>query len=129
MSGLIGKVWGTTEVLIKTPLFEAHRLKIRRGTQCSLHMHRAKWNAFFVLSGVLQIEVQKNDYDLVDVTELRAGEATTVRPGEYHRFIAGKSPVIAIEVYYPDHLSEDIVRKNVGGLVGERVRPARRKRA
>jgi hypothetical protein len=42
----------------------------------------------------------------------------TIRPGEYHYFV-GKtdhgSIAVAFEIYYPEELSEDIVRENVGG--------------
>lgn len=68
-------------------------------------------------SGRMFIEVHKNDYALVDVTELGPGEFTTVRPGEFHRFITKGEPAQALEIYYPEELSEDIVRKDVGGVV------------
>jgi len=112
-----GKVWGSTELLIATPLIEVHLLTIRPNARCSLHCHRSKWNAFFVQSGLLKIEVHKNDYALVDVTELGPSEFTTVAPGEFHRFLTGDDPVTAIEIYYPAALAEDIVRKDVGALL------------
>lgn len=111
-----GKVWGTTELLLGTPLVEIHRLYIKPNAHCSLHAHEFKWNGFLVLSGRLLIEVSKKAYDLVDVTELGPGEFTTVKPGEYHRFVTKDEPVQAIEIYYPEPLSEDIIRKDIGGL-------------
>ena len=39
-----------------------------------------------------------------------------VRPGEYHYFVAVED-VIAFEIYYPEALSEDIVRENAGGAM------------
>jgi len=112
-----GKVWGSTEVVIATPLFEAHRLVIHPKRQCSLHAHRQKWNAFLVLKGKLFIEVKKNDYKLTDVTEIGPGQLTTVAPGEYHLFRTGNEPCEAYEFYYLSPLSTDIMRKNVGGRV------------
>ena len=112
---ITGKVWGRTELLIRTPFIEMHRISIRPNFQCSLHAHQFKWNFFVVLSGHLTIEVHKNDYALVDRTDLGPGEHTTVRPNEYHRFITGPESCEAIEVYYPEPLSEDILRKTVGG--------------
>jgi hypothetical protein len=63
----------------------------------------------------LEIHVRKNNYDLTDVTVLRAGDFTTVRPGEYHWF-SSITDCVALELYYPETLSEDIVRKSVGGI-------------
>lgn len=113
---LTGKVWGNTRLLFGTPLVEAHLLSVKPNAQCSMHCHEFKWNAFVVLSGELTIEVRKKKYKLTDETVLRAGESTAVRPGEFHRFRSGSRPVTAIEVYYPESLSEDIVRKDVGSV-------------
>jgi mannose-6-phosphate isomerase-like protein (cupin superfamily) len=121
MVALTGKVWGSTSPLIVTPLFEAHRLSIRPGMRCSVHAHQRKWNAFVVLSGRLFIDVVKNDYPLTDTTELAQGDMTTVRPGEFHSFRTGDEACEAIEFYYPEALSEDIVRRDHGGSVGEPV--------
>jgi mannose-6-phosphate isomerase-like protein (cupin superfamily) len=96
-----------------------HRLLIKPHAQCSLHCHAHKWNAFYVKTGSLKIEVHKNDYALVDVTELEEGEFTTVKPGEYHRFISDEFEVEALELYYPQELAEDIVRKDCGSLLTE----------
>jgi hypothetical protein len=63
---------------------------------------------------VLEIHVSKNDYNLTDITVLRAGDFTTVRPGEFHKFVCVED-CVALELYYPEALSEDIVRKDHGG--------------
>lgn len=116
----LGKVWGTTELLLRTSLIEVHRLMILPGARCSLHLHQHKWNAFFVQKGVLYIEVVKKSYNLTDVTELCEGDFTTVQPGEEHRFTTDTEGAQAIEIYYPAELSEDIVRRDIGGIVGIR---------
>lgn len=114
---MIGKCWGTTEAQIVSPTFEMHRLVILPNMQCSLHVHRRKWNAFLVITGRLFIDVVKNDYPLTDVTELVAGDSTTVGPGEHHRFRTGSEGCTAVEMYYTDALSDDIERKDHGGPV------------
>ena len=114
---ITGKVWGTTEDLWKTPFIEVHRLYIKPGMQCSNHCHAHKWNGFYVISGQLTIVVSKNDYDLTDETVLVAGDFTAVKPGEYHRFVSHDETVEALEIYSPEALSEDIIRKDCGGLV------------
>jgi mannose-6-phosphate isomerase-like protein (cupin superfamily) len=114
-----GKIWGNTQAIIQTPMIEFHRIWIHPNMQCSMHMHRHKWNAFYVVAGQLDIIVQKNDYDLMDTTVLGAGDFTTVPPGEYHMFRSIAGFVEAFELYYPEGLSEDIVRQSVGGVADE----------
>lgn len=109
-------MWGETLPLLITPTIEVHKVTIGPQTKCSLHKHRYKWNGFYVISGTLIIEVHKNDYDLVDKTTLVAGEFTTVKPSEFHRFAnPGPDQVQALEIYYLEPLSEDIIRAGCGG--------------
>jgi mannose-6-phosphate isomerase-like protein (cupin superfamily) len=115
MGNITGKVWGDTSVIIQNPLVELHKINIKAGYKCSEHKHEHKWNGFYVVSGTLEIHVRKNNYQLTDITTLRAGDFTTVRPGEFHWF-SSITDCVALELYYPELLSEDIVRKSVGGL-------------
>lgn len=112
---IIGKIWGQTEPVLKTPILEIHKLTILPNSYCSLHKHEFKWNCFIVISGQLVIEVKKNNYDLTDKTTINAGETTTVRPGEFHRFKTTEQGCTVFEIYYLEPLSEDIVRADVGG--------------
>ena len=63
--------------------------------------------------------VRKNDYDLVDTTILKAGQWCSVRPNEFHKFRTLDEHVEALEIYYLEPLTADIVRENVGGAIGE----------
>jgi mannose-6-phosphate isomerase-like protein (cupin superfamily) len=110
-----GKVWGTTESVLLTPLFELHRLTIKPNSRCSMHKHRMKHNGFTVISGRLFVDVEKNDYPLTDTTLLKPGETTTVAPGEYHCFRTGAAGCVAVEFYYVAPLADDIKRKDHGG--------------
>ena len=116
--GKQGKVWGQTQELLNTPLIEVHHILINEGFVCSMHKHEFKWNMFYVIKGELAIEVQKNDYDLLDVTPLSAGEWCSVKPNEFHRF-RSITDVEALEIYYLEPLTADIVRQNVGGALEE----------
>ena len=69
---------------------------------------------FYVKSGELAIHIHKKDYALVDKTILGPNEWTTVKPGEFHSFEAIED-TSAFELYYPEPLSEDIIRETVGG--------------
>ena len=52
---------------------------------------------------------------MIDTTSLSPGMFTTVKPNEYHWFHS-KSACIVLEIYYPEPLTEDIIRETVGGL-------------
>ena len=108
-----GKVWGTTRPIETNNFFEAHRLEIKKNYRCSKHVHKYKWNGFYVEKGVLDIHIWKNDYSLVDITTLRAGDYTVVPPNEYHMFVC-KKDCICFELYWPHFCANDIDRKSVG---------------
>ena len=112
------KIWGATEALIVTPLFEMHRLTIKPGYRCSLHVHRFKWNCFYVIFGKLFLDIVGNDIGgVVTVEKMGIGGCTTIAPGIHHQFRTEEQGPItsALECYYTEPLSEDIVRRNVGG--------------
>lgn len=120
----ITKVWGTTESLIKTPMFELHRLVIKPMHRCSLHIHRFKHNAFYVLRGTLYIDLVA-DFVPPRTIKLQMGEMMTIKPGEYHQFRTDNSELmmitgvacVALEMYYTEPLSEDIIRRNIGASI------------
>ena len=112
---LTGKRWGVTTALLQTPLIEVHRIEVEPEMRCSWHKHERKWNAFAVISGALTIEAERDGG--VTHTVLRAGDMTSVRPGEWHRFVSGLTPTVALELYYPAELGEDIVRRDCGGWI------------
>ena len=111
-----GKIWGHTTPLLVTPTIEVHKIFSQKGRKCSEHKHQFKWNAFYCISGNVNIFVQKASYPLTDKTNLQAGGITTVSPGETHWFEAEEDSVL-LELYYMQALSEDIIRKNTGGVV------------
>lgn len=121
------KLWGTTEALVKGPLCEVHRINVVYGGYCSWHEHAKKSNAFIVVSGILEVDIAAPGVKPDPVYE-RRGQVTTVtlHGGDfisipstvYHRFRAATTPVEAYEVYFPDELGpEDIKRLDTGGVV------------
>ena len=52
-----GKVWGTTELIEANGALELHRIEMEAGGVCSKHLHRYKWNGFYVMSGEMKIRV------------------------------------------------------------------------
>ena len=110
---LQGKVWGDTKLIEANNSLEFHEVHLNEGGVCSKHLHRYKWNGFFVVTGTLLIRVWQKDYDLVDETVLTDGEFTKVKPGLYHQFEA-LSNVHAFELYWAEFSHNDIVRETVG---------------
>ena len=117
------KIWGTTEALMRTPMFEMHRLCIKPLHRCSFHVHQFKHNAFYVLYGSLYIDwieheqttpTRSSGCPLHEAT-LCKGDTIMIRPGVYHQFRTGELDCVALEMYYTEPLSEDIIRRNVGG--------------
>ena len=114
MNNIQGKVWGSTQPIFLKNNVEIHRIETNKGGYCSKHKHEHKYNAFLVEKGKLKITTWKNDYDLIDVTIVEAGQITTCKPQEYHMFEALEDSV-AYEIYWVELLERDIVRENHGG--------------
>ena len=108
-----GKVWGNTELVETNNALEFHRIEMKAGGVCSKHLHKYKWNGFFVESGKMVVKVWQKDYNLIDITELGPGQYTKVRPGLYHKFECIESGV-AFELYWAEFNHNDIEREDVG---------------
>ena len=111
------KIWGVTELIHKTPFTEMHHLSIIPNAWCSIHKHQYKHNLFYVLSGELYIGIFTDDGAIKDVIRLGMGERLVIQPNVKHKFATHSQPCECIEIYYPEPLSEDIVRADVGGKV------------
>ena len=118
MTTIEGKIWGSTELLLQSPIIEIHRIKVNLGGYCSQHSHQSKINSFYVISGELEIKRWK-DYGLCDSTHLFAGDMSIVPAGEMHMFAAHQETE-ALEIYWAQLYHNDITRENTGGEnVGE----------
>ncbi len=112
-----GKVWGVTTSLFNKNNVEVHFIRANKGGYCSVHLHKAKFNKFIVLTGKLKITTWK-DYGtetLEDISIITAGQECTVAPGDYHQFEALEDTQ-ALEVYWVELNDHDIVRKDHGGV-------------
>lgn len=112
---LAGKTWGNTRELLNNPFVKFADLWIEPNRRCSLHLHKTHFNAFYVFSGQMIVEVHKAAYDLVDTTTLGPRDFMVVPPNEKHRFVTGVEGCCGVEFYYPAVSQEDIYRDDVGG--------------
>lgn len=113
-----GKVWGTTELIEANGALEFHRIEMKKNGVCSKHLHKYKWNGFYVESGKMRVKVWQKDYDLIDETIIGAGQYTKVKPGLYHQFECLEDGV-AYELYWAEFSHNDIVRETTGFMGNE----------
>jgi mannose-6-phosphate isomerase-like protein (cupin superfamily) len=113
-----GKIWGQTELIHANGVLEFHRIEFKAGVQCSKHQHKFKWNGFYVESGEMIVRVwqQGKQEGLVDVTHLKAGDFTRVKPGLYHQF-EGVKDGVAFELYWAEFDHNDIQRETQGKVI------------
>ena len=106
-------VWGSTELFEGNVALDFHRIELKKGGVCSKHLHRYKWNGFYVERGKMKISVWQREYDLIDENILGPGEYTKVKPGLYHQFECLENG-IAYELYWAEFNHNDIVRESTG---------------
>ena len=108
-----GKDWGYTTEFFRNAMVSAYHLEINKGGFCSEHIHKHKYNLFYVTSGKLKITIwQKNG--IKDETILTAGQESAVPPGFYHKF-EGLEKTECIEIYQVLLIEPDIKRRKQGG--------------
>ena len=113
-----GKVWGTTELIEANGAMEFHRIEMKKNGVCSKHLHKYKWNGFYVESGTLMVktwadEPRSEQPHLCDQTILRAGDYYKVAPGKWHQFV-GVDDGVAFELYWAEFNADDIIRRTQG---------------
>lgn len=113
---LQGKVWGETREIIKKNNTELHEIHIKKGGYCSKHLHKTKYNLFYVISGLLKVIIYMDR--LEDITIIKPSQQMIVPPGFYHRFEALEDTQ-AIEFYWAELNEIDIYREDTGGLKNE----------
>jgi mannose-6-phosphate isomerase-like protein (cupin superfamily) len=114
----VDKPWGKTKLLFRDDRSGTHIIDINPHGYCSAHYHKNLSNAFYVVSGALEIVVW--NWDGTDKNHLlEPHEYLKVPPGVWHRFINHDVQTVCLELYEtPEHTSNDIVRADEGGSNG-----------
>lgn len=108
-----GKVWGETRNIWSSPFSKVDIIRLNAGGFCSEHQHRHMPNWFYVIDGLLEIEVWQES-GLVDKTVLGPGEMTVV-PARLFHCMRALEDTLAIEGYEPVAVSvADIDRRTTG---------------
>ena len=76
---IVKKVWGEEQIIVNQK-YCGKILIITEQHRCSMHYHRKKDETFFVISGMVLLEIGK------EVFTLHPGYSFRVKPGVPHRF-------------------------------------------
>lgn len=113
------KLWGETRLLVQSSDLILRHASVEACGYCSVHLHSRMDNVFYVMSGILVVEVYRGPKPLS--YRLKLGKPFGVRAGVPHRFFAA-TQVELLEWYVPnkdycDPLDEaDIFRWSEGGI-------------
>ena len=104
------KVWGEEHWIVNKE-YCGKKLVLHRGYRCSIHWHKIKDEVFYVLSGVVLMEVNGQ------ARVLQPGMKQYIRPGDKHRFTG----LVDSEImeFSTTHLEEDSYRDAPSGKVPE----------
>jgi len=105
--------WGEKTNIFQNDLCEVSILDLIPKQRCSWHLHKSKYNLFYVLEGELFIKTDKG------ISELKKGEYFTTHPGEPHEFQTAIASAKIIEIMYVQYDSQDIEREKLGGAIEE----------
>ena len=116
----LNKGWGEEVVVHNDQNYCTKILNLKRGGECSLHMHLEKHETFWVLSGEVEIELFFNleRNRLI----LKAGESIDIPARMGHKFKA-LQPSTLIEASNYDREEEDIIRIEGGDTQNDKTLP------
>lgn len=107
------KIWGSRKRLLLTSFVEVDLLDLKKDSFCSIHFHDTKYNYFYSVSAIIQINTELGNIIL------NPGEDLTINPHITHQFRVLKSGKV-IEVAYVKKGKinvEDIKRATQGGKI------------
>jgi mannose-6-phosphate isomerase-like protein (cupin superfamily) len=105
----VKKTWGHEEIIVNNEHYCGKLLYIYAGHQCSIHSHPVKHETFYVMKGIVRMEVE-GKYIL-----LKEGQSVIIPPDTQHRFGSVVNSIL-IEVSTP-HNDEDVVRITESGAI------------
>ena len=96
-------MWGAETWLCNTEEYCGKILHLHRGYRCSMHYHKIKDEVFYIISGLVFMEVDGQEY------HMQAGDAIRVKPGIKHRF-TGLTSAKILEIS-TTHMEDDSYRE------------------
>ena len=104
------KVWGEEHWIVNKE-YCGKKLILKKGHRCSIHWHEIKDEVFYIISGLVLMEVNS------DIIVLRPGMRQYIKPRDKHRFTG----LLDSEImeFSTTHMEEDSYRDEPSGKVPE----------
>lgn len=106
----VDKLWGKEEWIVNNQRYCGKILYLNPGFRCSKHYHSIKSETFYVLEGVVFIEVAG------EAITLHQGDSIELLPFTSHRFQAVNGTAKVVEFSSP-HREEDVTRLEDSGPI------------
>lgn len=103
------KIWGEEKWITNTEKYCAKILYLKKGYRCSYHYHKIKDETFYILKGVVLMELEKEEFLLEE------GSVIHIPIGAKHRF-TGFTNAEILEVS-TQHFEDDSYRLIESGKV------------
>ena len=106
LNKIVKKPWGYELLWAKTDKYLGKFINIAPDSRMSLQYHKNKEETVYVMAGILKVWESPNNDD--EPISLSAGAIYHVKPGQVHRFGAGKQGTMICEVSTGEF--DDVVR-------------------
>ena len=108
MIEIVPKVWGEERHIVNNSLYCGKILVLNKGWRCSLHYHKIKTETFYILKGLVKLELRMG-FDLpmegeaIDSYILMPGDSVDIQPEALHRFTGLEdSEIIEFSTHHED---------------------------
>ena len=105
----VKKKWGSEEIIVNNEKYCAKILCLKKGYRCSYHYHKIKDETFYILKGVVLMELEEKEFVMDE------GSVMHIPTGAKHRF-TGFTNAEILEIS-TQHFEDDSYRLVLGGKV------------
>lgn len=102
MNKIIKKPWGSEEILTTNNKYLFKKLYMKKNKRCSLQFHKKKIETIYVLSGLLEIQINNK------IHLLKKGNSITIKNKTKHRMKALRENTYYLEASSPH--ANDVIR-------------------
>ncbi|MDD2445153.1 MAG: cupin domain-containing protein [Candidatus Nanoarchaeia archaeon] len=100
------KGWGKENWIVNSKLYCGKIMEVKKGKKCSIHYHKLKDETFYILSGLINLNLYINGYsNKPHVIIMKPNDTIHIPQGLIHQFIGLKnSKILEIST---QHFEED----------------------